>query len=119
MIWAMRRTSQHLESLRNDLTEVLRAQDLKAGKQLLESINDLHFQLTKLYQFMGLIRDFDTHFNSYHWVDKIEARHLVNQGQDLIAQGAEVEELSEIAFKLFALLPENERSEIDDSLLAG
>ena len=112
-------TSQHLESLRNDLTEVLRAQDLKAGKQLLESINGLHFQLTKLYQFMGLIRDFDTHFNSYHWMDKIEARHLVNQGQDLITQGAEVEELSEIAFKLFALLPENERSEIDDSLLAG
>ena len=112
-------TSQHLDSMRNDLADVLRAQDLKAGKQLLESINDLHFQLTKLYQFMGLIRDFDNHFNSYHWMDKIEARNLINQGQELIGQGAEVDELSKIAFKLFALLPENERSEIDDSLLAG
>ena len=112
-------TSQQLDSIYNDLGEVLRAKDVKAAKQLLESINGLFFQLTRLYQFMGLIRDFDNHFDSFHWSDRIEARSLVNEGQELIDEQAGVEELGPVLFKLLALLPANERSDIDDSLLAG
>ena len=112
-------TTQHVNSIRNDVADVLRAQDLKAAKQVLESISDLFFQLTKLYQFIGFIRDFDNHFDSYHWIDRVDARNLVNQAQELVGRRADADELGPLVFKLFDLLPENERSEIDDSLLAG
>ncbi|WP_067521918.1 Hsp70 family protein [Endozoicomonas ascidiicola] len=112
-------TTQHVDSIRNDLTDVLRSQDIKAAKQLLETIGSLFFQLTKLYQFMGFVRDFDNHFDSYHWTDRIEARSLVNEAKELVGQRAGVEELGPVLFKLFALMPDSERSEIDDSLLAG
>ncbi|MCK8043773.1 Hsp70 family protein [Shewanella sp. 1CM18E] len=112
-------TTEHVDSIRDELSDVLQSQDLKAGKQLLQTISSLFFQLTKLYQFMGFIRDFDNHFNAYHWTDKAEARELVNQALELVARRADADELGPLVFSLCDLLPETERSEIDDSVLAG
>ena len=112
-------TTQNVDSFRRELDVVLGAQDLKAGKQLLDSIARLIFQLTKVYQLIGLIHDMDNHFDSYHWSDRIEARSLICRGQELIMQQAGAEKLESIVFKLLSLLPKNKPSKNDDSVLAG
>ncbi|WP_440887831.1 Hsp70 family protein [Vibrio sp. WZ-1] len=112
-------TTEQVDVIRSELAEVLQSQDLKAGKHLLDTIGSLFFQITKRYQLMGYIRDFDNHFEVYCWTDKAEARELINQGLELVGQRADADELGPVVVSLLELLPEIERSEIDDSVLAG
>ncbi|WP_305417395.1 hypothetical protein [Photobacterium leiognathi] len=75
------------------LEATIRSHDVKSGHSLLEAINGLFFQLTRLYQFKGLIRDFDRFFDSYQWKDRTDARNLINQGLELVEQRASEDEL--------------------------
>lgn len=112
-------TTHLVNEMRSELSATLASQDLKAGHHMLKVIKDLFFNLTSLYQYMGFIRSFNEHFASYDWSDRVEARALINQGVQLIAQKADEQEIGSVVFKLFDLLPENERSQVDDSVLVG
>lgn len=112
-------TTQLVNAIRDDLDATIRSQDVKSGQSLLEAINGLFFQLTRLYQFMGLIRDFDRFFDSYQWKDRTDARNLINQGLELVEQRASEDELFPVINHLFELLPDSERSKVDDSVLVG
>ena len=113
------RSTQVVNQLRNQLEEVLKSQDIKLGKALVEEIHSVFFQMTLVYQLINFIRQHNHHFGSYHWKDSHRARQLLNEGLQQIGENPTTEDLHPIVIDLINLLPNDERPSGDDSVLVG
>lgn len=113
------KTTQIVNQLRQQLEEVIKAQDIKVGNALLEEITSVFFQLTLVYQLIGFIRQHNQHFGSYNWRDSHRARQLLNDGLQQIGENPTVDDLHPIVIALINLLPNDERPSGDDSVLVG
>jgi molecular chaperone DnaK len=85
----------------------------------LDEINTYYVSLTLIYQLINFIRHYDEDFNSYNWSDSKKARTLVNQGQQIISNNPNVQELHPLVISLFDLLPDDEKPSDDNSVLVG
>jgi len=97
-------TKQVVNQLRSQLEEVLKSQDIKLGKTLLEEIHSAFFQLTLVYQLIGFIRSHNQNFGSFSWKDSQRARQLLNEGLQLIGENPNVEDLHPIVIELINLM---------------
>jgi molecular chaperone DnaK len=113
------KTTEVVNQFRNQLEEVIRVKDVKLGATLLDEINMFFFKLTEIYQFIGMLRDFNDNFGDYTWSDSNRARQLVNRGISKISENPDKEELRQILISLYDMLPNNERPSGDDSVLVG
>lgn len=112
-------TNQVVNQFRSQLDEVIGAKDVKLGNVLLEEIGGFFFQLTMIYQLVGILRGFDSEFHSLHWADSNRARILINKGLQIISENPNVNDLRPIVVSLYDLLPMEERPSGDDSVLVG
>lgn len=78
------KSAQLVNQLRTQTDNAIRTKNVQVGREVLEQINSLFFQLTMLYQCMGIIRYCNERFASMHWKDSSRARQLVNRGMDQI-----------------------------------
>lgn len=76
------KSAQLVNQLRTQTDNAIRTKNVQVGREVLEQINSLFFQLTMLYQCMGIIRYCNERFASMHWKDSSRARQLVNRGMD-------------------------------------
>jgi molecular chaperone DnaK len=113
------KTTQVVNQFRSQLEEVIKAKDVKLGNVLLEEINMFFFKLTEIYQFIGMIRNFNENFGDYTWSDSNRARQLVNSGISKISENPDKEELRQILISLYDMLPNDEKPSGDDSVLVG
>ena len=113
------KSTEMVNQLRNQVEEVIETKDVKLGTALLEEIHSLFFELTFIYQIIGMIRNFDDNFSTFHWKDSSRARQLINSGLGKITQNPDVEDLRQIVVSLYDLLPDDERPSGDDSVLVG
>ena len=113
------KTTQVVNQFRSQLDEVIRAKDVKLGNVLLEEIEMFFFKLTEIYQFIGMIRNFNDNFGDYSWSNPTKARQLVNSGMEKIANSPDKEELRNILIPLYDMIPTSERPSGDDSVLVG
>jgi len=113
------KSTEMVNQFRNQVEEVLQAKDVKLGNVLLEELGNLFFELTFIYQIIGMIRNFDNNFGIYHWKDSSRARQLINNGLGKITQNPDVEDLRQIVVSLYDLLPDDEIPSGDDSVLVG
>lgn len=113
------KTTEVVNQFRNQLEEVIRVKDVKLGTTLLEEINMFFFKLTEIYQFIGMLRDFNDNFGDYTWSDSNRARQLVNKGISMISENPDKEELRQILISLYDMLPISDRPSGDDSVLVG
>lgn len=113
------KTSQLVNQIKNQLEEVILVKDVKLGIVLLEEINRLFFELTFIYQLIGMLRNFNDNFSSFHWNDSNRARQLVNMGISKITQSPDTEELRQICVSLYDMLPEDEVPGDDSNVLVG
>lgn len=111
------KTNQIVNQLRHQLEEVIKTQDIKVGNALLEEINSVYFQLTLVYQLIGIIRNYNQNFGSFNWKDSHRARQLLNDGLQQIGENPTVDDLHPIVIALINLLPNDERPSGDDSVL--
>jgi ABC-type Zn2+ transport system substrate-binding protein/surface adhesin len=66
------------------------------------------------------IKQFNEKFDAHQWKDRDAARQLINEAKQMIATNPSREKLQQIVKQLSALLPETDRSlieEIDRELL--
>ena len=112
-------TNQVVNQFRSQLDEVIRAKDVKLGNVLLEEIGGFFFQLTMIYQLVGILRGFDSEFRSLHWADSNRARTLINKGLQIISENPNVNDLRPIVVSLYDLLPMEERPSDDGDVLVG
>lgn len=102
------KSHQLTNHLRSQTDQIIRSKNVVMGWELLEQIKTVFFQLTMIYQCMGLIRSCNNNFGHFRWKDASRARQLVNQGMSLMANQPTVEQLQPIAAQLVDLMPEDE-----------
>lgn len=100
------RSLQIVGHLRSQVDQVIRAKDVKSGREVLEQISLLFFQLTEMYQCIGLIREYNATFSSHPWKDPSRARQLVDRGMGIINDAPSAEALLPIAKGILDLLPD-------------
>lgn len=102
------KSAQLVNQLRMQTDNAIRAKNVQVGREVLEQISSLFFQLTMLYQCMGIIRYCSESFASMHWKDSSRARQLVNRGMEQINNNPTTEGLRQIAAELLGLMPKDE-----------
>ena len=85
-----------VEALRNQTDVVIRKHDVKMGWQVLDDINSLFVSVTLIYQLISFIRHYNTNFNQVKWKDSNRVQQLLTQGQNIIADNPNVDELHPI-----------------------
>ena len=102
------KSHQLTNHLRSQADQVIRSKNVLMGRDLVDQIHTVFFQLTMIYQCMGLIRDCSNNLGRFHWKDSSRARQLVNQGMAIIGNNPTIEQLQPIAAQLVGLMPDNE-----------
>lgn len=102
------KTATLVSQLRGQVDNVIRAQDVKLGRDVLEQIEGLYVQLTLVYQHIGFIQQCHQRFSTISWKDASRARQLINRGLEVINDQPTVDKLRPIGFGLFELMPNEE-----------
>lgn len=102
------KSAQLVNQLRTQTDNAIRTKNVQVGREVLEQVNSLFFQLTMIYQCMGIIRYCNDRFASMHWKDSSRARQLVNRGMEQINNNPTTEGLRQIAAELLGLMPRDE-----------
>ena len=102
------KSAQLVNQLRTQTDNAIRTKNVQVGREVLEQVNSLFFQLTMIYQCMGIIRYCNDRFASMHWKDSSRARQLVNRGMEQINNNPTTEGLRQIAAELLGFMPRDE-----------
>ena len=78
------------------------------GRQVLDEIKAVFVGVTLIYQLVGFIRSYSANFNQCRWKDATRARQLLNQGQQMINDGPDVDTLHPLVCSVIDLIDEPE-----------
>lgn len=109
-------TAQIVNQLRAQVDNVIRQKDVALGLETIDQISGLFFQLTMVYQCIGIIQGCSNRFGSIRWKDSSRAHQLVQKGMEIINDNPTREKLQPIARDLINLMPEDERPRGGDLL---
>lgn len=101
------RSAQLVDQLRTQTDNAIRSKNVQVGREVLEQVTRLFFELTILFQCMGFIRYCNERFASLLWKDSSRARQLANRGMEQINNNPTTEGLRPIAAELLELLPKD------------
>lgn len=110
-------TAQIVNQLRAQVDNVIRQKDVALGLETIDQISGLFFQLTMVYQCIGIIQGCSNRFGSIRWKDSSRAHQLVQKGMEIINDNPTREKLQPIARDLINLMPEDERPRGGDGWL--
>lgn len=100
------KSQQMVNQLRTQVDQAIRAKDVKVGREVLDQVKTLFFQLTMMYQCMGLIREYNETFSFHPWKDSTRVRQLINRGLEIMNNTPSTEALLPIARGILDLLPD-------------
>lgn len=106
------KTESVVAQLRTQTDQAIRDRDIRIGREVLEQITSLFFQMTMVYQCMGVIRSCNARFSSIDWEDPSRARQLINLGLEEINNQPTTERLLPITRGLLKLMPREDSSNI-------
>lgn len=115
--------SKNIAQFESQINEVIRKQDVKLAKTLLEQMHSLSFEVNRLQHIVGLIFYFYHNFDEINWINSQLARSLVDQAMQKALGGASEGELIAILREIMALDP-SDRSQksldnVNNSILIG
>ena len=102
------KSAQMVNQLRTQTDNAIRTKDVQIGRQVLEQVKSLYFQLTMLYQCMGIVRYCNDRLGTIRWKDSSRARQLVNRGMEQISNNPTTDGLRQIAAELLGLMPKED-----------
>jgi molecular chaperone DnaK len=96
------------EFIKDSKTAVLDSKRLDRGKELLENIRTLEFQITDRHagkeRRIAWIRSWHRNFATIHWKNESQARVAVDQGMQLVNTGASFDQLNHQVSEIIHLL---------------
>lgn len=110
------KSAQLVNQLRTQTDNAIRTKNVQVGREVLEQINSLFFQLTMLYQCMGVIRHCNDRFSVICWKDSSRARQLIDRGMEQINDNPTTEGLRQIAAGLLKLMPKEDADDAGGKL---
>ena len=88
-----------LDYLRTSKDSVLASKSVERGKDLLEKVRGLEWQITDRHagkeKRIAWIRGFQRKFSSIDWTNEAEARRAVDRGMELVNSGASLQQLNQ------------------------
>lgn len=110
------KSAQTVNQLRTQTDNAIRTKDVQIGRQVLEQVKSLYFQLTMLYQCIGIVRYCNDHLGTIRWKDSSRARQLTNRGMEQINNNPTTEGLRQIAAELLGLMPKDDAANAEGLL---
>ena len=110
-------TAQIVNQLRAQVDNVIRQKDVALGQETIDQISGLYFQLTMVYQCIGIIRGCNAQFGSISWKDPSRAHQLIQRGMEIINDNPTREKLQPIARDLISLMPEDSGIDIPEGFI--
>ena len=104
------KTAELVNQLRHQTDEVIRSKDVKMGRELVEQVSSLFFELSRLPHYMVWINDWNNRFSSIAWKDRSRARQLLNNAIAEINNQPTVDSLHPFIIGLVELLPSDDPS---------
>lgn len=101
-------SAQMVNQLRMQTDNAIRTKNVQIGRQVLEQVKSLYFQLTMLYQCMAIVRYCNDRLGTIRWKDSSRARQLTNRGMEQINNNPTTEGLRQIAAELLGLMPKED-----------
>lgn len=102
-------TKKQVASIKKQVEIAINKKDLIMGKELLDVMHALNFQIATIEYYAAWISDWDERFDKIDWDDRSEARRLVDRGKQMLASGRfSAETLQPIIQDLIELLPKSE-----------
>ncbi len=101
-------TATILIRVEEEADTAIRSGKIALAAKALESIKSLYYEITRLYQAMGMIKYCDKNYGSIGWRNASRARHLIDQGLSMMSQNPSKEKLVGIVKELLDLIPESE-----------
>jgi len=97
--------------LKEQADQVFENRDIKLAQDFIKELRAFRFAIlrTRIEYWMNIIKYYDDNFDECDWINKTAAQNLINKAKEVIT-GSEptAEELEQITFKLWNLLPEEE-----------
>ncbi len=107
----MEKIEAHIQEFREKIEQIIKTKDRKEAKELISEINGLDFELRNMVSGNAMdvqyMRMFNDQFDEFNWTDKNRAKHLTNQGIELIMNGRN-NALRPLLVQLVKLLPKGE-----------
>lgn len=116
------KTAEIMVQLKQQAQLIIKRQDIKLAKELIDQIYSFDFSLVqdRIEMWMSILKGFDDNFEMHDWKNKTAARRLIDEGKHLLHTNPSKSKLQDIVRELYSLLPEKEQpitGEIDDKLL--
>lgn len=102
------KSAELVNQLRTQTDNAIRSKNAQVGRDTLKQVQSLFFQLTMIYQCMGIIQYCNEHFAEIRWKDSSRARQLTNRGMEQINNNPTTEGLRQIAAELLGLMPKED-----------
>lgn len=106
------RSTELVRQLRAQVEQAIQTKDVQMGRELLDAVNGLQFQLARVHYYIRWIRDWSQRFGSIRWSNASRARALVNQGMTIIGNNPTADKLHPIIGELIDLLPVEEKEKV-------
>ena len=103
------KSAQLVNQLHKQTDEAIHKKDVRTGRELNEQIEGLFVHLTILYQCMGFIQHYNSHYGSVKWKDAVRARQLLNKGMQEMNNQPTVEKLHPIVCSVIELMPDDQK----------
>ena len=107
------RADAAIGQFREQIPAIIKTQDKKSAKRLIEEINRTGFALSDallgVHLYIKILRDYDEDFDIHDWSNRNKARLLINQGLGMAATNPTRDGMRGLLRELFALLPESDQ----------
>ena len=102
-------TKLQVASIKKQVEVTISKKDMIMGKELLDVMHQLNFQIATIEYYVAWIRDWDKRFDKIAWADRAEARRLIDSGIRVYSSGRPTaDDLEPIIQDLVDLLPKSE-----------
>ena len=95
-----------LSRVEEETRNALLSGQVPLASKALESMKNIYFHLTQLYQSIGIIRYCDAQYSDIAWKNPARARQLIDQGLSQISKSPSKEALRSIVVELVELIPD-------------
>jgi len=99
-------TKRVFELVKGKSDQVLRSKDQDLAREYLEQLEQLYMAVTLIYQLVGRFRYLDRNFSSVNWTDTNKARHLINEGLEIIMTKPNEDVLLSLIIEVENLMPD-------------
>ena len=103
---------EEVRIIRSQVDSTLRSRDVSLGRATLETINEMFFRVTFVYQLIGCVRYYHNSFNEHSWKDPSQARMLLNKAMTMVNGNPATQELHELVVAFLELLDEETSDKI-------